>query len=100
MLTGKQKRYLRSQAHHLNAVMQIGKQGITDNFIETFILALEAHELIKVSVLQNCPFDKDELAVVLNEKTGCEIVQIIGNQMVFYRESTKENKTDKIKLPT
>lgn len=99
MLTGKQKGYLRSLAHHLQPVMQIGKGGITDNFIQTFTDALEAHELIKVSVLQNCMEDKEVLSETLCDKTHCDLVQKIGNQLIFYKASTKENKKDKIVLP-
>ncbi len=98
MLTGKQKRYLRSLGHHLQPVMQIGKNGITDNFIETFSDALYSHELVKLSVLANCLESKKELSAQLVERTDCELVQIIGNQMLFYRETTKE-KENKIRLP-
>jgi RNA-binding protein len=99
MLTGKQKSYLRSLAHHLNPIMQIGKNGVTDNFIETFTMNLESHELLKISVLQNTDEDKDIIAKNLCDATNCDLVQIIGNQLVFYRQSHKEDKTDKIELP-
>ncbi|KEO85165.1 ribosome assembly RNA-binding protein YhbY [Tumebacillus flagellatus] len=96
MLTGKQKRYLRSLAHHLNAVTQVGKGGVSENMIEQLNLALESHELIKVSILQNCEEDKDVVAEQLAEGTGAELVQLIGKQVVLYKEST-ENK--QIELP-
>jgi RNA-binding protein len=99
MLKGKQKRLLRSIAQTTKPVMQIGKNGITDNFIDTFNIQLEAHELIKVSVLQNSMESKEELAEALCEATHCELVQIIGNQLVFYRESRKKDKEARIKLP-
>lgn len=96
MLTGKQKRFLRSQAHHLNAVTQVGKGGVSDNMIAQINLALEAHELVKVSILQNCEEDKDVVAQELAERTGAELVQLIGKQVVLYKES-QENK--QIELP-
>ncbi|QVK19381.1 ribosome assembly RNA-binding protein YhbY [Mycoplasmatota bacterium] len=99
MLKGKQKRYLRSLAHNLQPVMQIGKSGLTDNFIHTFIDAIDTHELIKVSVLQNCMEPKEALGEELCQKTDSDLVQIIGNQLIFYRPTTKENKESKIVLP-
>jgi RNA-binding protein len=99
MLKAKQKRYLRSLAQTTKPIMQIGKNCITENFIETFEIQLDAHELIKVSVLQNCVDQKEALAQALSEKTRCELVQIIGNQLIFYRKSRKEDLKHKIDLP-
>lgn len=96
MLTGKQKRFLRSKAHHLNAIFQVGKIGVNDNMILQINDALEKRELIKVNVLQNCLEDKEIVAQQLTEGTEAELVQIIGNQIVLYKESV-ENK--QIKLP-
>ena len=58
MLTGKQKRFLRSKANHLQPLIQIGKNGLTDAVINQIEEALEAKELIKVNILQNCDEDK------------------------------------------
>ncbi|UGB29596.1 ribosome assembly RNA-binding protein YhbY [Metabacillus sp. B2-18] len=96
MLTGKQKRFLRSEAHHLNPIFQVGKGGVNDNMIKQLTDALEARELFKVSVLQNCEEDKNTVAEQIVEGTGAELVQIIGNTIVLYKES-KENK--QIRLP-
>ncbi|MCM3650546.1 ribosome assembly RNA-binding protein YhbY [Metabacillus litoralis] len=96
MLTGKQKRFLRSKAHHLNPIFQVGKGGVNENMIKQIAEALEARELFKVSVLQNCEDDKDTVANELVNGTGAELVQIIGNTIVLYKES-KENK--QLRLP-
>ncbi|GAX89228.1 ribosome assembly RNA-binding protein YhbY [Effusibacillus lacus] len=96
MLTGKQKRYLRSLAHHLDPILQVGKGGVSENMLDQVSLALEAKELIKVSILNNCEFDKDEVAEQLADGTGSELVQLIGKTVVLYRES-KEHK--QIELP-
>ncbi|MCY8755074.1 ribosome assembly RNA-binding protein YhbY [Bacillus haynesii] len=96
MLTGKQKRYLRREAHHLSPIFQVGKGGVNDNMIKQISEALEARELIKVSVLQNCEQPKEEVAEALAGGAGAELVQTIGNTIVLYKES-KENK--KIELP-
>ncbi|GAA0295465.1 RNA-binding protein [Gracilibacillus halotolerans] len=95
-LTGKQKRFLRSKAHHLTPIFQVGKDGVNDNMIKQVGEALEKRELIKISILQNCLEDKDDVANALAEGTGASIVQIIGNTIVLYKESI-ENKV--IELP-
>ncbi len=99
MLTGKQKSYLRSLAQTSKPIMQVGKNGITENFIENFNDALDSHELVKVSILQNCLEDKADLVEILCNKTKCESVQVIGNQLIFYRHSNKENIVNPIILP-
>ncbi|GAB3050633.1 ribosome assembly RNA-binding protein YhbY [Virgibacillus ainsalahensis] len=96
MLTGKQKRFLRSEAHHLKPIFQVGKTGVNENMVQQINEALEKRELIKVSILQNCMDDKNTVADQLSEGTEAEIVQIIGNNIVLYKES-EENK--QIELP-
>ncbi|MGO4887263.1 ribosome assembly RNA-binding protein YhbY [Anaerobacillus sp. MEB173] len=96
MLTGKQKRFLRSEAHHLQPIFQVGKGGVNENMVIQIGEALEARELLKVSVLQNCEYDRKEVADELSSATKAELVQVIGNTIVLYKES-KENKT--IELP-
>ncbi|MCG1029986.1 ribosome assembly RNA-binding protein YhbY [Virgibacillus halodenitrificans] len=96
MLTGKQKRFLRAEAHHLKPIFQVGKTGVNENMIIQINEALEKRELIKISILQNCMGDKDTIAEELAEGTQAEIVQVIGNNIILYKES-KENKT--IQLP-
>ncbi|MEB3100745.1 ribosome assembly RNA-binding protein YhbY [Ferviditalea candida] len=96
MLTGKQKRYLRSLAHHLDPIFQVGKGGVNDNLIRHVGEALEARELIKVSVLNNCMEDRNVIGEELAQGTDAELVQVIGKTIVLYKES-KENK--EIELP-
>ncbi|RBP94064.1 RNA-binding protein [Cytobacillus firmus] len=96
MLTGKQKRFLRSKAHHLNPIFQVGKGGVNENMIKQVGEALEARELLKISILQNCEEDRDTVAQQLSKGTKADVVQIIGNIIVLYKES-KENK--QIDLP-
>lgn len=95
MLTGKQKSYLRSEAHHLQPIFQIGKGGLTEPIIKQIEEALEARELIKVSILQNCEEDKNTIAEKMQE-AGIEVAQVIGKILVLYKES-KEKK--RIVLP-
>lgn len=94
MLTGKQKRFLRSEAHHLKPVFQVGKIGVNDNMIEQLKDVLEKRELIKVSVLQNCMEDKNTVAEKIVQGTDAELVQIIGNNIVLYKESINHKQLE------
>lgn len=96
MLTGKQKRYLRAKANQIKPIFQVGKSGVNENMIVQINEALERRELIKVSVLQNCLEDKDDVANEISDQTDATIVQVIGNNIVLYKES-KHHK--QIELP-
>ncbi|ENQ3104167.1 RNA-binding protein [Bacillus sp. 491mf] len=96
MLTGKQKRFLRAEAHHLTPIFQVGKGGVNENMVKQIAEALEVRELIKVSVLQNCEFDRHEVAEEVAQGAKAELVQVIGGTIVLYKES-RENK--RIVLP-
>jgi RNA-binding protein len=96
MLTGKQKRYLRSLAHHLDPIFQVGKGGVNEHLIRHIEEAIETRELLKVSVLNNSVEEAREIAPELAERSGCELVQVIGKTIVLYKES-KDHKT--IELP-
>lgn len=90
MLTTKQKVKLRSLAMNLKPIYQIGKDGITSNLIKGLCDALEAHELIKVSVLKNCILNIKEVSLDIASATNSEIIQIIGRTIVFYRRAKKQ----------
>ncbi len=91
MLSGKQKRFLRKQAHNIKPILQVGKGGVNANLIKQAEDALEARELIKISILQNNFGDKNATAEEIASGAGAEIVQIIGSTIILYKES-KENK--------
>ena len=78
-------------------IFQIGKNSMTPELTKAVDEALEARELIKVSVLQNCADDPRELAAMLAERTRSQVVQVIGKKIVLYREGKNEKK--KIQLP-
>ncbi|KXO16677.1 ribosome assembly RNA-binding protein YhbY [Peptoniphilus sp. GNH] len=96
MLKGKDRAYLKSLAHKIEPLLQIGKQGLNDGSLWQLNELLEAHELVKIRVLKNSPIDVKEIVEEILEKTNSEFVQQIGNKLTIYRES-KENK--KIILP-
>lgn len=95
-MTTKQRAYLKGLAMNIDPIYNIGKASITPEFTAGIDEALEARELIKVSVLKNCADDPHELAQILAERTNSEVVQVIGKKIVLYRRS-KENQ--RITLP-
>ena len=96
MLRGKQRSYLRSLANNIPAIFQIGKNGIDENVIRQFQEALEARELVKASVLKNSIYTAREACEELAQALDAEIVSVMGNRFVLYKES-KNNKV--IELP-
>ena len=89
MLTTKQKGYLKSLANPLKALILIGKDGLTLNVIESAKISLKAHELVKISILKACPFDRREMMLDLSAHTNSEIVSEIGRTFVLYKQSEK-----------
>ncbi len=96
-MTSKQRAYLKSLAMNLDPIFQIGKNSLTPELTAAVQEALDARELIKISVLQNCLDDPRELAELLSERTRSQIVQVIGKKIVLYKEGKDEKK--KIILP-
>lgn len=96
MITSKQRAYLRGLGNSCPAIMQVGKGGVNENLIKTVSDALEARELIKLTVLDNCGETPREVLNQLCEALGAEGVSAVGKKIVLYRES-KEKKT--IELP-
>ncbi|HJA89945.1 MAG TPA: ribosome assembly RNA-binding protein YhbY [Candidatus Jeotgalibaca merdavium] len=89
-LRGKQKQFLKKEAHHLQAIFQIGKGGLSDEIVRQIDEALEKRELIKVSLLQNTDEVAADVAVEVAERVGAVVVQQIGKTIIFFRESSKE----------
>ena len=90
MLRVKDKVKLRSMAMTLKPIYQIGKDGITTNLIDGLNKALKAHELIKISVLKNVSSPLKEIAYDITSATKSELIQIIGRNIVLYKESEKK----------
>jgi len=95
MLTGKQKRFLRSLGHSLKPVIQIGKKEIEDALIREADAALEHHELIKVKLLESCLLDKHEAANTLAAACGAQVAQVLGRTFLLYRPA----QTPVLELP-
>lgn len=82
-LTGAQRKWLRGQAHALNPVVRLGKQGMTDGVLSEIDLALESHELIKVQ--GSSKEENRELAEAVAERLGAESVGMIGHVLILFR---------------
>lgn len=93
-MTSKQRAYLRSLATSMQPIFQVGKGVISENMTEQISNALEARELMKVKVLENSLYTAREAAEIIAEETGAEVVTVIGNKFVLYRESEKHKKID------
>lgn len=96
-MTTKQRAYLKSLAMTMDPIFQIGKNSMTPELTKAVAEALQARELIKISVLKNCADDPRELADMMAERTKSQVVQVIGKKIVLYKEGKEKNK--KIQLP-
>jgi RNA-binding protein len=94
MLRGKQKRFLRALGTGIDPVVQIGKGGIGTNIIKQIDEALEARELIKIKVLDNSGYEIKNAADDILDFVDAELVQIIGKNILLYRQSKEKSKID------
>ena len=89
-MTGKERAALRAQANKLQPIFQIGKGGVSDNLIKQLDEALEARELIKITILESAYEDTRDLCNEIAKELGAEPIQAIGSKFVLYRKSTKK----------
>jgi len=89
-LTSKQRKSLKAEAHHLNPVIRVGQNGISEGVILETNIALNTHELIKVQIQQGDRDERSKDANLLAEKTGAALVHQIGKTVILYRP--KEDK--------
>ncbi len=89
-MTGKQRRYLRGLGHHLDPVVSIGKEGITDGLIGAVGATLESHELIKLKLSEAAGDDRQGLAEAIAQASSAELVQVLGRTILLYRRREKE----------
>jgi RNA-binding protein len=97
MLTGKQRRYLRSLGQRLASTLHVGRDGVTGAVVEQAETQLSAHELIKVRVSENAPAARHETADELAALTRADVVQVLGRTALLYRARAQEPT---IVLPT
>ena len=86
-LSSKDRATLRSMANNIPAIFRLGKDGITDEFLSGIREALEARELIKIDILNNCDLDVKDASHEIARRTNAHVVQVIGKRFVLYRKS-------------
>lgn len=94
MLTSKERAYLRGLANRESAIMQIGKGGVGENLVKTVSDALEARELIKLTVLENSMETPRDVANELADATGADVVGVVGRKIILYRESVNNKRIE------
>ncbi|MGI6608219.1 MAG: YhbY family RNA-binding protein [Erysipelotrichaceae bacterium] len=92
MLKKHQKQYLKSMANELKPTIIVGKNGLTDNVIASVMESLNAHELVKISVLNNSQMKPEQLSIEIASETNSEIICQIGRKIVLYKKNVKEPK--------
>ena len=96
MITPVKRAELRKIAQKLEPVMQVGKEGLSINVVNTADQALYARELIKVTVLESCESSTREVANELSKRCGADVVQVIGHKIILYKENLdKKNRHKK-----
>lgn len=91
-MTSKQRAYLRSIANTIEPIFQVGKGGVSNVLLEQLDNALEARELIKISVLETAPKNKKAIAEEIASGTNSMVVQIVGNKITLFRAKKKNSK--------
>ena len=91
-MNSKDRAYLRGLANTIEPIFQVGKLGINDNLIKQVDDALEARELIKLTVLETAPSDAGDIAIELANNTNSIVVQVIGRKITLYRKRVKDSK--------
>lgn len=94
LITGKQRSFLKSMANSIDPIFQIGKGGVSDNLIKQVDDALNAREIVKISILKNSDLDPKQVAIELADELNAEFIQSIGKRFTLYRESEKNKKID------
>lgn len=84
-LTGKQRSYLRGLAHHIQPVVQLGREGVTAGVVDAISRALRDHELIKVKVMEAAPEGRREVTPKLAADCGAHEVGQVGRMVILYR---------------
>ena len=91
-MTSKQRSYLKGRAMNIDPIFQVGKSSITPEYTQAIAEAFNTKELIKISVLKNCLDDPRSIAEVLADRTGSQVVQVIGKKIVLYKPDKKDPK--------
>ncbi|TAG35642.1 MAG: YhbY family RNA-binding protein [Polaromonas sp.] len=91
-LTPAQRKEQRAEAHHLNAVVMIGADGLTDAVKKETDAALNAHGLIKVKVQSDDRAGREAIFQTLANELHAAPIQHIGKLLVLWRPLPEKEK--------
>ncbi|MBR4759886.1 MAG: ribosome assembly RNA-binding protein YhbY [Lachnospiraceae bacterium] len=95
-MTSKQRSYLKGLAMNIDPIVQVGKGGVTPELVNGVAECFNTRELIKLTVLKNCMDDPNMIAQTIAERSGSQVVQVIGRKIVLYK---RDKDNPKIELP-
>ena len=98
-LTGKQRRHLRALGHALRPIVQVGREGASDEVVAACDSALGDHELIKVKIGQGTDDGRHDIADALAQGASAEVAQVLGKTILLYRARPADDERPRIKLP-
>jgi len=90
------RRRLRAAGHHLAAVVQVGKEGVSEPVVRQLDGALKAHELVKVKIGTESPEDRHQAAALLGERTGAQVAQVLGRTVLVYRRHPEKPRFEAV----
>ncbi|KRL23518.1 ribosome assembly RNA-binding protein YhbY [Lentilactobacillus kisonensis] len=93
-LTGKQKRFLRANANRMRPIFEVGKNGLSQIWLDEIQKALDSRELIKVNVLQNAAASLADIKEYIETKSNITVVQVIGKTLVLFKPSNNQNNQE------
>lgn len=91
MLTPKQRKYLEAFAHHMKPELFIGKNGLTPDVSASARDNIDKNELLKVKLQRSCTDDKDSIVHTLAERIGAEVVRILGNTVIMFKQKREKS---------
>lgn len=89
-LRGKQKRFLRAHANHLQPLFSVGKNGLTAAWLAQLDGALDRRELIKINILQNADVSANQVKSFIQDNSDIQVVQTIGRVLVLFKQSANK----------
>lgn len=95
-LSGRQKKHLRALAHHLEPLVQVGKEGVSEAVVQATRQALLDHELIKVRFPQVDREEREAMIETLERESGAALAGVMGRIAILYRRHPNKPK---IQLP-
>ncbi|KMQ49663.1 RNA binding protein [Chitinispirillum alkaliphilum] len=91
-LTPRQRQHLKGLGHSLKPVINVGKEGISENLLNGVSKALDDHELIKISILDTSGLERKEASKQISEAVGAQLVSVVGFKILLFRRNEKKPK--------